>query len=59
MKYAVETESGAMICMPSFIKIGSSIQKLMGREGGYTQTHKTACRSHKPTLIFFKIREVA
>jgi hypothetical protein len=31
MKYAVETDSAAMICLPSFIKIGSGIQKLMGR----------------------------
>jgi hypothetical protein len=30
MKHAVEMGSGAMICMPSFIKIGSGIQKLMG-----------------------------
>jgi hypothetical protein len=36
MKYAVETGSGAMIYIPSFIKIGSGIQKLMGR--GHTQT---------------------
>jgi hypothetical protein len=30
MKYTVEMDSGAMICIPSFIKIGSGIQKLMG-----------------------------
>jgi hypothetical protein len=30
MKYAVEMGSGAMITIPSFIKIGSSIKKLMG-----------------------------
>jgi hypothetical protein len=29
---AVEMGSGAMICIPSFIKIGSAIQKLI-REG--------------------------
>jgi hypothetical protein len=34
MKYVVETGSGAMIYIPSFIKIGSGIQKLIGR--GYT-----------------------
>jgi hypothetical protein len=45
MKYAVEMYSGAMIYVPSFIKIGSGIQKLMGE--GDTQT---AWRSHKPTL---------
>jgi hypothetical protein len=36
MKYAVEMGSGAMIYTPSFIKIGSAIQKLI--EGGYTDT---------------------
>jgi hypothetical protein len=36
MKYAFEMGSGAMIYIPSFIKIGSGIQKLMGR--GYTDT---------------------
>jgi hypothetical protein len=35
MKYAVEMGSGAMIYIPSFINIGSGIQKLMGD----TQTH--------------------
>jgi hypothetical protein len=34
MKYAVERGSGAMMYIPSFIKIGSGIQKLMG----YTST---------------------
>jgi hypothetical protein len=29
MKYAVEMGSGAIIYIPSFIKIGSSIQKLI------------------------------
>jgi hypothetical protein len=30
MKYAVEMASAAVIYIPSFIKIGSSIQKFMG-----------------------------
>jgi hypothetical protein len=30
MRYAVEMGSGAMICIESFIKIGSGIQKLIG-----------------------------
>jgi hypothetical protein len=38
MKYAVEMGSGAMIYIPSFIKIGSGIQKLM--RGGGSQTHR-------------------
>jgi hypothetical protein len=39
MKYAVEMGSGAMIYIPSFIKIGSGIQKFMVG-GGYTHTHR-------------------
>jgi hypothetical protein len=35
MKYVVEMGLGAMIYIPSFIKIGSCIQKLIGR---YTDT---------------------
>jgi hypothetical protein len=34
-QFVVETSSGAMIYIPSFIKIGSGIQKLIGE---YTQT---------------------
>jgi hypothetical protein len=30
MKYAIEMGSGAMIHIPSFMKIGSGIQKLIG-----------------------------
>jgi hypothetical protein len=30
MKYAVEMGSGAVIYIPSFIEIGSGIQKLIG-----------------------------
>jgi hypothetical protein len=37
MKYAAEMGSGAMICTPSFIRIGSGIQKLIG--GIHRQTH--------------------
>jgi hypothetical protein len=36
MKYAVEMGSDALIYIPSFIKTGSSIQKLTG---GYTYRH--------------------
>jgi hypothetical protein len=35
MKYVVEMGSGAMIYIPSFIKIGSGIHELIG---GYTDT---------------------
>jgi hypothetical protein len=37
MKNAVEMGSGAIIYIPGFIKIGSGIQKLVGRD---TQTHR-------------------
>jgi hypothetical protein len=47
MKCAVKMSSGARICIPNFIKIGSGIQKLME---GFTDT-QTGWRSHKPTLI--------
>jgi hypothetical protein len=37
MKYAVEMGSGVTIYIPSFIKTGSGIQKLIGVD---SQTHK-------------------
>jgi hypothetical protein len=37
MKYATEMGSDAMIYIPSLIKVGSGIQKLIG---GDTQTHR-------------------
>jgi hypothetical protein len=53
MKYAVEMGSGAMIYVPSFIKIDATIQKLIWGGGGYTDT-QAAWRSHKRTFIFSK-----
>jgi hypothetical protein len=50
MRHALEMGSGAMIYIPSFIKIGSAIQKFMG---GYTGI-LTARRSHKPTFLILK-----
>jgi hypothetical protein len=38
MKYAVLLSSGAMIYIPSFIKNGSGIQKLIGGRA-FTHTH--------------------
>jgi hypothetical protein len=49
MKYAVEMGSGAMIKIPSFIKIGSGIQTLIRGIHRPTDT-QTGRRSHKPTL---------
>jgi hypothetical protein len=37
MKYAVENVSGAMTYIPSFIKIGSVIQKLIHRHTDSTE----------------------
>jgi hypothetical protein len=37
MKYDVEMSSGAMIYIPSFLKIGSGIQKLIRED---SQTHR-------------------
>jgi hypothetical protein len=59
MKYAVEMGSVAMIYIPSFIKISSGIQKLIG--GIY---RRTDTQIHRPQgdlislLYFFKIRKV-
>jgi hypothetical protein len=53
MKYAVKMGSGAMIYHPSFIKIGLSIQKLMG---GDTQTHRRH-GDRISLLLFFQIEE--
>jgi hypothetical protein len=50
---AVEIDSGAMIYIPSFIKIGSGIRKLFGWD---TQTH----RQHGDRislLLFFRNKE--
>jgi hypothetical protein len=54
--------SGAVIYVPSFIKIGSGIQKLTGgytdtRTNTHTHTHTDSNVISKPTL-FFKIRKV-
>jgi hypothetical protein len=42
MKYAIEMGSGAMIYIPSFIKIGSCIQKLMGGIHRHTDSMEIA-----------------
>jgi hypothetical protein len=49
MKYAVVMGSGAMIYIPSFIKIGSDVQKSIGG------TH----RDHISLLLFFQVRKVS
>jgi hypothetical protein len=47
MKYAIELGSGALMYIPSFIKIGSGIPKFFLGGGGLTDM-QTAWRSHKP-----------
>jgi hypothetical protein len=49
MKYAVEIDLGAMIYIPSFIKIDSGIQKLTGRG---SQTHR-----HEDTERVWRLHE--
>jgi hypothetical protein len=53
MKYAVEIGSGAMIYIPSFIKIGPGVRKLIGRD---TQT-RTQDGDFKSLLLFFQNKE--
>jgi hypothetical protein len=55
MKYAVGMGSSAMIHIPSFIKIGSGIQKLVGVEGDSQQHRQHGdCLS---LLFFFQNKE--
>jgi hypothetical protein len=55
MKYFTVMRSGAMIYIPSFVKSGSDIQKLIGME---TQANTQRGRQpHKPVFVFFKIRK--
>jgi hypothetical protein len=42
MKYAAKMGSGAMIYVPSFIKIGSGIQKLIGGTHRHTESMEIA-----------------
>jgi hypothetical protein len=44
MKYTLEMDSGAVIYIPSFIKISSAIRKLVARD------MQTGWRSNMPTL---------
>jgi hypothetical protein len=52
MKYAVEVVSGAMIYIPSFIKTGSGIQKLLW--AGYIHRQQSEFIS---LLLFFNNKE--
>jgi hypothetical protein len=55
MKYAVEMDSGAMMYIPSFIKIESVIHKLIEWD---TKTHRQRGNSISiPLYIFFQNKE--
>jgi hypothetical protein len=55
MKYVVEMGSGAMIYIPSFVKISSGIQKLIvGREiHRYTDTQTSRQHGDRNSLFLF------
>jgi hypothetical protein len=55
LNWAVEMGSGAVIYVPSFIKIGSGVQKLIG--GIHRHTHRQQ-RDLISLLYFLKIRKV-
>jgi hypothetical protein len=56
MKYCVEMGSGAMIYIPSFIKIGSGIQKLIGGEAIHRLSETLAAlKQHWPTVTYLRI----
>jgi hypothetical protein len=54
MNYDVEMRSGAMICVPGFIKIGSGIRMLIGRG---IHRHIDNKVISKGCFYFFKIRK--
>jgi hypothetical protein len=57
MKYAVEMGSDVMIYIPSFIKIGSGIQKLMGARDIHADRHTDSKVISYAYYYFFKIRK--
>jgi hypothetical protein len=59
MNYDVEMGTGALICKPSFIMIGSAIQKLIGEKHIPTHMHTHRQQGDIITLLlfFFKLRK--
>jgi hypothetical protein len=55
MKYAVVVGSGAMIYLPSFINIGSDIQKLLGGIHRHTDSMEIA---YVYFYFFFQNKEI-
>jgi hypothetical protein len=59
MMYAVELDSGAMIYVPNFIKVGSGIQKLLRCDTRADRRHTySKVIVSDPFFHFFRIREV-
>jgi hypothetical protein len=58
MKHAVETGSGVMILIPSCIKIGSGIQKVVRGGGGDLQTHRQHGDLISLLCFFFNIKKL-
>jgi hypothetical protein len=52
VKYVVEMDSGAVISVPSFVNIGSGIQKSI--KGIHIQTHRQQGNHISPLLFFSK-----
>jgi hypothetical protein len=51
MKYATEMGSGAMICTPRFIKIGSGIQKWIGGDTVILDTITIVLRKFNKNML--------
>jgi hypothetical protein len=59
MKYVIEMASGVMIYNPSFMVIGSGVQKLLGRAVTHADMQAPTCTqtarfTYMPTFIFSK-----
>jgi hypothetical protein len=51
MNYTIENDLGGMLYIPSFIKIGSAILKLIG--GGYADTRAHRQHGDRISLLLF------
>jgi hypothetical protein len=56
MKYAVQMGSDTMVCIPSFIKTNSGIQKLIER--GDTQKHRHTDSTVSHNLLPFQNKNI-
>jgi hypothetical protein len=53
----LEMDLSAIISIPSFLRFGSAVQKLLGG-GGYTYTHTSSMVTSQAAVIFCKIRKI-